>query len=889
MTAAAFPSRSQRSPMRLAAVVLAFALATVCGTALAQGQPVPPAKAPAAAKTSPGAAQPEATPPVTAPDASAPTAEPAPPPAPVLSAADQSEIDEVQRPVSDLKDEIDRLEKAVGRNLESEEELRQLRSELIGVFNKTRDARDQLRPKSEALRQQTDKLGPPPAKDAPPEAPEVAAERARLGALAAGVDGAYKNTELFLVRTRQIGDTIQAARQDLFARHILKRSPSPLAPSTWLTLIGDLPGAARQVAETLSGWVTLARPKAPALAGLVAAVAALFLALTALVRWTLAARLDRPRKDPPGFFAQAAAIGWVAPLLAVPGAAAITALGAGLDWLNLLNLEVGQIAATAFPALYLFIAVSALVRAMLQPARSPWRFVDLSTPAARNVALILRRIAAVFSADLILQEAIRRLFLPLSIGVFEIVLSCVAIGLLLLALVRTRFAPKSSAGERPAAEGSVAGAPTPGTISRLRPYLIKLPILAAAVAILVLALAGYIGLARFIAVQVLVSGAAIAVVLVLHLAISALLGAPGSGIRPFAALLNEKIGIEPGQATLLTRALSALLNVALALVAVPLILVTWGYTPQEAWMWLKALVFGFQIGEFRISLARILLAGLLFLALVAATRVVQRWIDAGVSASQRVDQGIANSIHTAVGYAGFIIAALAAVSYGGVDITNFAIVAGALSVGIGFGLQSIINNFVSGLILLVERPIKVGDRVSVKDNEGFVRRISVRSTEIETFDKASIIVPNSDLISSAVTNYTHRNALGTVTVKVRAGYQSDAERVRDILQKVGSECQLLMQHPPPGVVFENFGADGLEFSLTGVISDVSKADAARSDLRYRVLKAFRAAGIEMPFAQYDVHLRDLDLVRTLLARLAEERARKGATTVEPGKDDSGKA
>ncbi|MGE3231389.1 MAG: DUF3772 domain-containing protein [Hyphomicrobium sp.] len=881
MTAAAFFPRSRRPAAGL--LLMLLALVGVSTNALAQGQAAPQPKAPAE-KSAPGAAQPEAASPATATDA----ASPAPPPAPVLSAADQSEIDEVQRPVSDLKDEIDRIEKAVQRNLENEEELRRLRSELIAVFNKTRDARDQLRPKSEALSQQIDKLGPPPAKDAPPEAPEVAAERARLGALAAGVDGAYKNTELFLVRTRQIRDTIQAARQELFARHILKRSPSPLAPSTWLALIGDLPGATRQVADTLSGWLALAEPKAPALAAVIAGVVALFLGLTALVRWILATRLDRPRKEPPGFFAQAAAIGWVAPLIAVPGAAAITALGVGLDWLGLLNLEVGQIAATAFPALYLFVAVSALVRAMLQPARSAWRLVDLSTPAARKVTQILRRIAAVFSADLILQEAIRRLFLPLSVGVLEIVLSCVAIALLLLALVRTRFAPKSSAGERPAVEGSVAGAPTPGTISRLRPYLIKLPILATALAILALALAGYIGLARFITVQVLVSGAAIAVVLVLHLAISALLGAPGSGIKPFASLLNEKIGLEAGQAVLLTRALSVLLNVALALVAVPLILVTWGYTPQEAWMWLRALVFGFQIGEFRISLARILLAGLLFLALVAATRITQRWIDAGVAASQRVDQGIANSIHTAVGYAGFIIAALAAVSYGGIDITNFAIVAGALSVGIGFGLQSIINNFVSGLILLVERPIKVGDRVSVKDKEGFVRRISVRSTEIETFDKASIIVPNSDLISSAVTNYTHRNALGTVTVRVRAGYQTDAERVRDILQKIGSECQLLMQHPPPGVLFENFGADGLEFSLTGVISDVSRADAAKSDLRYRILKAFRAAGIEMPFAQYDVHLRDLDLVRVLLARLAEERARKGGATVEPAKDDGGK-
>jgi potassium efflux system protein len=159
----------------------------------------------------------------------------------------------------------------------------------------------------------------------------------------------------------------------------------------------------------------------------------------------------------------------------------------------------------------------------------------------------------------------------------------------------------------------------------------------------------------------------------------------------------------------------------------------------------------------------------------------------------------------------------------------------------------------------------------------------VRSTEIETGDKASLIVPNSDLITSAVTNWTHRNALGTVTVKVRVSYQSDAERVRDILQKVGAECSLVLQHPAPSVTFDNFGADGLEFSLGAVVPDVTKAGAVQSELRFAILKAFRQAGIEMPYAQHDIHLRDLDLVRGLLTRLAEERARAASVSAtKPG-------
>lgn len=877
---------SSRFEAPLLAIVLVLAAVSAATVAFAQAPPAAQQKAPAQAPAAtpaqaPGSAQPPA------PEAQRP-AEPAPPPAPVLSPAEKQELEDVQRPVDAIKAEVDQLEKAVERNLENEEELPRIRAELLSVFDKARDVSAALAPKAEALRQQAEKLGPPPAKDAAPETEQVTAERARLSAMAAGYDGAIKNIDLNLVRARQLRDKVQTARQTLFATQILKHSPSPLAPSTWQRLVSDVPLAWRQIGEALKEWLTLASPKAGALAGLLAGVLVLFVVLTALVRRVFTYQLDAPRDQPPGFFVQAATIGWVAPLIALPSVVALAALWFGLDALNLLTLEVGLSAAKAFPALYLFVAVSALTRAILQPRRANWRLVDLSTPAARRLTRIVTGVAAVFAADLILQDVIVRLYLPLSISVMETALASIAFALLMLQLVRTPFEPKPRVAQLPTAssEAAAAGAaaPAPVSIAPLSPYLIKFPLLTAAVAILALSLLGYIGLGRFITQQVVVTGSVIAVLLVFHLAIRALLGAPGTGIKPFAAVLQEKAGLDPAQSSVLTRALSVLLNAALVLAAVPLILITWGASANEALAWLRSAIFGFQIGEFRVSLARILLAALIFLVLIFATRLAQRWLDRGMLKAQRIDQGIADSIHTGVGYAGFIVAALVAVSYGGLDVTNFAIVAGALSVGIGFGLQSIINNFVSGLILLVERPIKVGDRVSVKGQEGFVRRISVRSTEIETGDKASLIVPNSDLITSAVTNWTHRNALGAVSVKVTVHAQSDPEQVREILQHVGTECPLVLQHPPPSVTFDNFGANGLEFSLGAVIPDVTKAGAVQSDLRFGILKAFRRAGIEIPYAQYDVHLRDLDAVRTVLMRLAEERARQaGARAQDPKK------
>jgi len=184
----------------------------------------------------------------------------------------------------------------------------------------------------------------------------------------------------------------------------------------------------------------------------------------------------------------------------------------------------------------------------------------------------------------------------------------------------------------------------------------------------------------------------------------------------------------------------------------------------------------------RASLARILFGIVLFIAMLFATRLFQRWLRERALQQTRMDPGIVNSIDTVVGYAGIALASLLAISYAGFDITSLAIVAGALSIGVGFGLQSIVNNFVSGLILLVERPIKVGDRVVIGDQQGIVRRISVRATEVETFTRASLIVPNSELITGRVLNWTHRDSLGGASVRVGVAYDADPEQVLGILR-----------------------------------------------------------------------------------------------------------
>ncbi len=212
----------------------------------------------------------------------------------------------------------------------------------------------------------------------------------------------------------------------------------------------------------------------------------------------------------------------------------------------------------------------------------------------------------------------------------------------------------------------------------------------------------------------------------------------------------------------------------------------------------------------------------------------------------RVDTGVRNSIRTVVGYAGLALAGLIAISSAGIDLSSFALVAGGLSLGIGFGLQNVVSNFVSGLILLAERPFKAGDWIVAGDVSGTVKKISVRATEIETFQRQSVILPNSQLINSAVGNWTHRNKLGRVDIKVGVAYGMDVKRAHAVLLDIAKSHPLVLKNPEPFVLFSNFGPAALEFEIRVFLADVLNGNVVQNDIRFAVLDAFDAEGIEIP-------------------------------------------
>jgi small-conductance mechanosensitive channel len=213
----------------------------------------------------------------------------------------------------------------------------------------------------------------------------------------------------------------------------------------------------------------------------------------------------------------------------------------------------------------------------------------------------------------------------------------------------------------------------------------------------------------------------------------------------------------------------------------------------------------------------------------------------------RLDAGVSNSISTIFGYVGTIVAVLLGAAQIGLDIQKLAIVAGALSVGIGFGLQSIANNFVSGLILLWERGIRVGDWVVVGTEQGFVRRINARSTEIETFDRGTLIVPNSNLVTGVVKNWVHSDRIGRIVIVINVAYESDVEQVREMLIGAAKAQDLVLAIPAPTVQFAEFGDWALKFNLICFVDDIEMAERIKSEMNFDILRRMREANVRIPY------------------------------------------
>lgn len=317
--------------------------------------------------------------------------------------------------------------------------------------------------------------------------------------------------------------------------------------------------------------------------------------------------------------------------------------------------------------------------------------------------------------------------------------------------------------------------------------------------------------------------------------------------------LRFYLGVKPNKKLPETVILKVIANILIVILYLTFLVYLWGWKTAYPHQFIFALSNGFELFQIEIDIFQILLAIFIFVVLC----FVSRFFSASISKKyQKEDKDLQVAMASIIGYASFSLAILIALLVSGVNFTGLAIIAGALSVGIGLGLQDIVNNFVSGIVLLLEKPIRPGDRIIVGETEGFVKKVRIRSTQITTMAKSDVIVPNADLIKNQVTNYMFRDPYWRIACSVGVAYGSDIELVREVLLSVAKEHPSVIQTEPdqPCVLFREFADSSLNFELWCIIHDVNNKFKIQSDLNFAIDHAFKKYNIVIAFPQRDVHL-----------------------------------
>ena len=782
------------------------------------------------------------------------------------------------------------MQQALARKGVTDDQLAGFSTDAADIVGKAGGIVSNLTPRVTALKQQIDELGPPPGKGEPPEAEAVAANRAALQKDYAEADGLLKRVRLTEVRAGQVESDILAKRRDRFVRSLTKRSPTLFSPTFWQDAQSGAAIYFRSLGLLISDAIAVAGER---MTTSPLALLSLFvqLALGVIVFWYLR-RLIRMREDDetspdgPPAGQQVPASHHVTNFIRLGILPALLLIYFGRIALTneLVITRFDQLLATIFDTFAVFFIAMGLARVFLQPARPRLRIAALGTRTARSVFATLATALFLGSLLRIVDGSIGLLAAPLEVSVTlsaALALVCVIASLTVLFIV---------AGEE---EDEQPAWSSPSGIVR---WNYVRPLIWVAIALAAGGLAfGYIALAEFVSYQLVIGLIAIGLFWLTMRWIDEIKQAIFDQERHRRGRLARATSVKSASGRQFVTLGFGLLRLAVFLVAVMALLLPWGVQTQDWLVLVKRAYFGFQIGDLTISISAILMALFLFLVGATITRAVQHWLSAQFLPTTNLDTGLRTSITTIAGYVGIVLAAVLAIGATGLDLSNLALVAGALSVGIGLGLQSIVNNFVSGLILLAERPIKAGDWVITGGGEGMVRRISVRSTEIETFDKAAVIVPNSTLISESLTNWTHKSKLGRIIITVGVSYSSDPEQVRQILLDCADKHPLIQRRPEPMVYFMDFGSDALIFDLRCWVADILDGFNAKSDLRFAIFAELRAAGVEIPFPQRDLHIRSgLEALtqaggskagtpqtathkRTRSARPARPRASRGTT------------
>ena len=746
---------------------------------------------------------------------------------------------------------ISQLERDVQANLANDRNLADVKGKIEPIQDQLRDFISEQIPRLEGIKARLEQLGPKPdtAKGQSDNA-DVARERDEQEKAKGETEALLALARNHVVAAEQLSSAISDQRRNLLTKALLERTSSVFSPVLWLDVARALPGEINSARLVLSQWLEHLRARLDVWRLMVLIAAAVVLGIVAIPGNRYLRRFEGrpvlpepaeadPKRGPirPPRLKRALAALRVTLMWAVIPVIVCAGIYNLVEFLGLINDRLENIMRTLLFGIAFVAFAHGLADGILGPDDPQWRLVDVDDKTAAR----LTKLSSLFMGIIVAGKTVEALNQTIY-AVLPVTIATKAVFALLggLAIIRT-LRSLSIATDDEAAPAAAEPSSTSGALNGV----LRLGAWAAAAAIVLPVAFGYVALGSFVVDQVIWIAMIGLILLILLTLVDEYIG---YGVSP-DGILGKQVMAQVGLSKSSLKQISILSNgffrLILFIAAAMFVLAPWGLDGGDTLGTVKAALFGFSVGGVTVSLSAIIAAVAFFAIGFAITKAIKRWLEKSYLPHTKLDIGLRNSIATSIGYIGIIITAMMAASTLGLSLDKFTIIAGALSVGIGFGLQSIINNFVSGLILLWERPIRVGDWIVVGDEQGIVKRINVRSTQIETFDRASLIVPNSEFISGRVKNWMHNDRTARIVIPIGVGYGSQPEKVKAILLEAAKANKEVLKDPIPRVYFMRLGDSSMDFELRCFV-DVDAVLPVKSELLFELLKRLEKARIDIP-------------------------------------------
>lgn len=750
-----------------------------------------------------------------------------------VQAQNKNSVADIDKTLDQARQQIDslhkRLETARDRPI-ADADLAQMRNAALDTQEKAQAAVAALEPQLASVQARMTELGVPA--EGVPEAPDVARQRAELTKNVATLDAQLKLARLIAVEAGQAAERLLKLRRAQFQAELGVRTDSILAGALWSELRTQTPRDLRR-ARPYYEEIVKALHAAGAELQIAVSVAIALLLWVRMLGGRLLLKLTTARVAPGRLRRSLYALLQVLLGAATPGLIA-QMIRASLAWGTPLSEEMDSLLGQFVAAAWFGGFVAGLGSALLSPARPSWRLPALPD----NIASALRWLPHALGLALFLSWLAQKLTALVNASLAATVAQNAVVSLVLSAILAIGLLQAARA-RHAAAKDQEKAPPAP------LGYIISRNILWFALAAsLACLLAGYVAMGSFIVRQA-------AWVIILLASVYLLDGLINDSCQAVLASIKRRAGDEAyakpmtrlrSQAAVL---LSGLARIAVFVMALILLAAPFGDGPDA---WLRRLDYlhkGITIGQIHIRPISLLLALAVLAGGFGIVRLVQSWLTAQYLPTTSLDPGMRLSAATLFGYAGYVLVAALSLSAVGIGLERVAWIASALSVGIGFGLQAVVQNFVSGLILLAERPVKVGDWVSLGGVEGDIRRINVRATEIQMADRSTVIVPNSEFITKVVRNVTMASPLGRIQIKLILPFNTDPELVRAVTMTAFQDHEEVLDEPQSDVMLDSVDATGLVFSATAYVGSPRVAYRVRSALLYTMLKEFRTAGLPL--------------------------------------------